>query len=108
MPVFSVRFHLQHDTVICVQRSDILCLGVTFMLQLVTVLVGHNDFCSELCYVNRTMITENVKAQLEAALNYLQTNMPRVLINLLLPLGKAGIKGTRHRKCTLELRRIRL
>jgi hypothetical protein len=76
------------------------------MLQLVTILVGHNDFCSEICYVNRATVTGNIRAQLEAALNYLQDNMPRVLINLLLPLGESGIKGTRHRKCTSEFRRI--
>ncbi|GFG38526.1 hypothetical protein Cfor_01196 [Coptotermes formosanus] len=54
--------------------------------KLVTILVGHNDFCSEICYVNRATVTGNIRAQLEAALNYLQDNMPRVLINLLLPL----------------------
>jgi len=57
------------------------------MLQHVTVLVGYNDFCSEICYFNRTMITENIRTQLEAALNYLQDNMPRGLINPLLPPG---------------------
>jgi len=71
-----------------------------FTLQVLTVLVGHNDFCSEVCYFNRIMITENIKTRLEAAFNYLQDNMPRVLINLLLPLSESSIKGIRRRKVT--------
>jgi len=78
------------------------------MLQVVTVLVGHNDFCSEMCYFNRIMTTGNIRTQLEAALNYLQENMLRVLINLLLPLGESSVKGIRHRKFTFGYRKFRL
>jgi lysophospholipase L1-like esterase len=61
---------------------------------MVTVLMGHNDFCSDMCYRDWTILPEKTRMDLETVLSYLQENMPRALINLVPPLGKLGFKAT--------------
>ncbi|XP_033611745.1 phospholipase B1, membrane-associated [Cryptotermes secundus] len=61
--------------------------------KIVTVLMGHNDFCSDMCYRDWTILPEKTRTELEIALSYLQENMPRALINLVPPLDVTNIKS---------------
>jgi hypothetical protein len=84
LPVLSVKFHLQHDAVVCVQGSDMLCLSVTLH-------VAADDWMGTMTSAPRCVtLTEPWKQKTSGrnwkppSINY---NMPRGLVNLLLPLS---------------------
>jgi hypothetical protein len=59
------------------------------MLQLVTILVGSNDLCNQMCHeeTGAPSIWERHTVGLRDALDYLQHNLPRTLVNLVVTPG---------------------
>jgi len=54
--------------------------------QMVTIMIGANDFCSHMCYLkNFSFMRRLHKESLIKALNYLRDNMPRTIVNLVPP-----------------------
>jgi GDSL-like Lipase/Acylhydrolase. len=54
--------------------------------QMVTIMIGANDFCSHMCYLKNFSFTPQLqKDSLIKALDYLRDNMPRTVINLVPP-----------------------
>jgi lysophospholipase L1-like esterase len=54
--------------------------------QMVTIMVGANDFCAHMCYLkNFSFMRQLHKDSLIKALNYLRDNMPRTIVNLVPP-----------------------
>jgi hypothetical protein len=54
--------------------------------QMVTIMIGANDFCSHTCYLkNFSIMPQLHKESLIKALNYLKDNMPRTIVNLVPP-----------------------
>lgn len=51
------------------------------LFQMVTLMIGTNDICSDQCYSNRQG-TETHRRNLIEVLDYLKENMPRTLVNL--------------------------
>lgn len=56
--------------------------------KMVTVFFGANDLCSGQCYDKRGDPQGNHARRLMVALDYLQENLPRTLVNLIPALGK--------------------
>lgn len=63
------------------------------ILQLVTLLIGNNDVCLEMCYLEKPLtILPTFKKNLMESLDYLRDNLPNTLVNIV-PLGsKLSIK----------------
>ncbi|XP_068085160.1 phospholipase B1, membrane-associated-like [Anabrus simplex] len=53
--------------------------------KLVTLMIGANDFCSNMCYVNSTEVPEKHRLDLIKTLDFLRDNMPRTLVNVVAP-----------------------
>ncbi|XP_068085167.1 phospholipase B1, membrane-associated-like [Anabrus simplex] len=53
--------------------------------KLVTLMIGANDFCSNMCYVNSTELPEKHRFDLIKTLDFLRDNMPRTLVNVVAP-----------------------
>ena len=54
--------------------------------QMVTIMIGANDFCSHVCYLKNISLTPQLhKDSLIKALDYLRDNMPRTIVNLVPP-----------------------
>ena len=54
--------------------------------KLVTYMIGANDFCSEICkFDNQEGLIENAGNNLYAVLKLLKENLPRTLVNVVLP-----------------------
>ena len=54
--------------------------------QMVTIMIGANDFCSHMCYLKNFSFTPQLhEDSLIKALDYLRDNMPRTVINLVPP-----------------------
>ena len=54
--------------------------------QMVTIMIGANDFCSHMCYLKNFSFTPQLhKDSLIKALDYLRDNMPRTIVNLVPP-----------------------
>ncbi|XP_021926394.1 phospholipase B1, membrane-associated-like isoform X2 [Zootermopsis nevadensis] len=54
--------------------------------KMVTMMIGSNDFCSEMCYLKDISVTSELhKKELTTALDYLRDNMPRTIVNLVAP-----------------------
>ncbi|KAJ9576076.1 hypothetical protein L9F63_007041, partial [Diploptera punctata] len=60
--------------------------------KLITILMGHNDFCSDMCYRNWKALPNETRDNLKAALDYLHDNMPRTVVNLVPPLNVAIVR----------------
>nr|CAD7402170.1 unnamed protein product [Timema cristinae] len=50
--------------------------------KMVTIHIGGNDFCIDLCYQDEDQVPENHRNNLQRSLDYLQDNLPRTLVNL--------------------------
>lgn len=62
-----------------------------FLFQLVTLMIGANDFCVDICYLPPNKIKqspETHRRDLMKALDYLQENLPRTLVNLVIAPSK--------------------
>lgn len=73
-------------------------------LQLISIFIGHNDFCTEICAVpSPWSIVENHKIQLVETLRILRDNLPRTFIAIQLPphlkVLVASRKGRNSLKC---------
>lgn len=62
------------------------CLKLKFTFQLISILIGPNDFCSDICFTtNPEKSIENHENDLITALRTLRENLPRTMVNLLTP-----------------------
>ena len=72
-----------------IHTYDTYVRGLSAMLmsaQMVTIMIGANDFCSHLCYLkNFSFAPQLHKDSLTKALDYLRDNMPRTIVNLVPP-----------------------
>lgn len=73
-------------------------------MQLISIFIGHNDFCSEICAVpSPWSIVENHKIELVKTLRILRDNLPRTFIAIQLPPHLkelvASRKGRNSLKC---------
>lgn len=59
-----------------------------FFFQLITLFFGANDLCSGQCYDKEGTSALQHKKKLQIALDYLQANLPRTLVNLVPVLGE--------------------
>nr|CAD7578918.1 unnamed protein product [Timema californicum] len=50
--------------------------------KVVTIHIGSNDFCLDMCYQDEDQVPENHRNDLQRSLDYLQDNLPRTLVNL--------------------------
>ncbi|KAK6633727.1 hypothetical protein RUM44_004334 [Polyplax serrata] len=77
--------------------------------KLITLFIGSNDFCLNFCYMNAKNFknsAETHRRELTAALDYLRDNLPRTLVNVLLPPNLkllAELKGLPAQCDTLHL-----
>lgn len=54
--------------------------------KLVTYMIGGNDFCLDICYYdNQDMVLEKARNNLILALRILRENLPRTMVNVVLP-----------------------
>lgn len=54
--------------------------------QMVTIMIGANDFCTHMCYLRDFSLTPQLhKDSLIKALDYLRDNMPRTIVNFVPP-----------------------
>lgn len=54
--------------------------------KLITYMIGGNDFCLDICYSNdQNKIIENAAKDLTTVLRILRENLPRTLVNVVLP-----------------------
>lgn len=54
--------------------------------KLVTYMIGGNDFCLDICYYdNQDKVLEKARADLILALRILRENLPRTMVNVVLP-----------------------
>jgi hypothetical protein len=57
--------------------------------KVVTMMVGPNDFCFELCYNdNQEQLLNNAERSMVQALRIFRENLPRTLVNVVIPIGK--------------------
>lgn len=56
--------------------------------KLITIMVGSNDFCLEVCYFkNQDKLVEQAGRDLIQVLRIIRENLPRTLVNVVLPVG---------------------
>lgn len=54
--------------------------------QLITIMIGPNDFCYNICYLNNTSVTlSSHERDLVKTLRTLRDALPRTLVNLVIP-----------------------
>ena len=57
--------------------------------KVVTMMIGSNDFCLDICYFkNQDKLIEAARSNMIRALRILRENLPRTLVNLVVPVGK--------------------
>jgi hypothetical protein len=57
--------------------------------KVVTIMVGSNDFCLDICYFdNQDKLIEVGRSNMIRALRIIRDNLPRTLVNLVVPVGK--------------------
>lgn len=57
--------------------------------KVVTMMIGSNDFCLDICYFsNQDKLIEVARSNMVRALRILRENLPRTLVNLVVPVGK--------------------
>nr|CAD7408159.1 unnamed protein product [Timema poppensis] len=57
-------------------------LSLREVKKVVTIHIGGNDFCLDMCYQDEDQVPENHRNNLQRSLDYLQDNLPRTLVNL--------------------------
>lgn len=54
--------------------------------KLITYMIGSNDFCLDICYFdNQDKVLEKARADLILALRILRENLPRTMVNVVVP-----------------------
>lgn len=57
--------------------------------KVITIMVGSNDFCLEVCYFdNQDILVENARSDMIRVLRILRENLPRTLVNIVVPVGE--------------------
>lgn len=57
--------------------------------KVVTIMIGSNDFCLDICYYdNQDKLVEQASRDMIRVLRILRENLPRTLVNVVLPVGK--------------------
>lgn len=57
--------------------------------KVVTIMIGSNDFCLDICYYdNQDKLVEQAARDMIRVLRILRENLPRTLVNVVLPVGK--------------------
>lgn len=52
-------------------------------------MIGSNDFCLDVCYYNnQDKLVEKARADMIRVLRILRENLPRTLVNVVVPVGK--------------------
>jgi hypothetical protein len=60
--------------------------------KVVTMMIGSNDFCLDICYFdNQDKLIEVGRSNMIRALRILRENLPRTLVNLVVPVGKGNL-----------------
>lgn len=86
-------------------RSDPL-VDIQNHWKLVTIMIGSNDFCLEVCYFpNQDKLVEQSGMDLILVLRILRENLPRTLINVVQPVGEI-INSTLCIRLTVKLLRF--
>ena len=76
--IVCINSHLRHS------REDYQPMRMS--AQMVTIMIGANDFCSHMCYLKNFSYTPQLHMDnLMKALDYLRDNMPRTIVNLVPP-----------------------
>lgn len=58
--------------------------------KVVTMMIGSNDFCLDICYFkNQDKLIEIARSNMIRVLRILRENLPRTLVNLVVPVGKS-------------------
>lgn len=57
--------------------------------KLITIMIGSNDFCLDICYYyeNQNKLIEEAERNMIHVLRILRENLPRTLVNLVIPVG---------------------
>jgi len=55
-----------------------------FFQQLISLMMGSNTFCLELCYDDHTKIAQKHRESIIKALLYIKEHLPRTIVNLIL------------------------
>lgn len=64
-------------------------VNITEHWKMITILIGPNDFCLDFCYQrNPNKAAVNHENDLIAALRILRDNLPRTIVNLVIPPSK--------------------
>nr|CAD7201851.1 unnamed protein product [Timema douglasi] len=61
--------------------------------KVVTIHIGGNDFCLDMCYQDEDQVPENHRNNLQRSLDYLQDNLPRTLVNLVTTTNRTHLSG---------------
>lgn len=56
---------------------------------MITLMMGSNTFCQELCYEDFTIIAEQHREELLKSLLYIKENLPRTIVNVILSPSKS-------------------
>lgn len=57
--------------------------------KLITLMIGSNDFCLDICYYeNQEKVIEDAEKNMIHVLRILRENLPRLLVNVVIPVGK--------------------
>ena len=71
--------------------------------QVVTYHIGGNDFCLDVCYYNsQEMVLQNMRRDLTLVLRILRDNLPRTMVNIVLPPNVAIIKNFTNKPAECE------
>lgn len=75
--------------------------------KVITIMVGSNDFCLEVCYFkDQDKLVEQAGRDLTQVLRILRENLPRSLVNVVLPVGEIWMSCMRLNRITqLNFRR---
>lgn len=75
--------------------------------KVITIMVGSNDFCLEVCYFkDQDKLVEQAGRDLTQVLRILRENLPRALVNVVLPVGEVSLSCMRLNRITqLSFRR---
>lgn len=69
-------------------RSDPL-VDINRHWKIVTMMIGSNDFCLDICYYdNQDKLIDDAERNLISVLRIIRENLPRTLVNVVIPVGE--------------------
>lgn len=69
-------------------RSDPL-VDINKHWKVITIMIGSNDFCLDVCYYNnQDKLIDDAERNMIHVLRILRENLPRTLVNLVIPVGE--------------------